>query len=270
MPNKTQIYAQMADDTARKITGDYLDWAAFLNTSSRLYKYPFHDQLMIYAQRPDATACATYDLWNDTMRRYIRRGSKGIALLTPGPYGMDVRYVFDVSDTGTRRNSRNVEPWALSDEAMEPVRQMLEDQYYADAAMGLEGQIDQIARQQALEYWRNHARDIRDSVDGSQLAEYDDFSIGASFRKAAAASISYSIQTRCGLDPELFREDFTEVLDWNTPATVAELGKAVSEISGQVLRQIETTVRMTGLLWSSMFAGWLKAETIWMTRKGRS
>ena len=245
MPNKTQIYAQMADDTARKITGDYLDWAAFLNTSSRLYKYPFHDQLMIYAQRPDATACATYDLWNDTMRRYIRRGSKGIALLTPGPYGMDVRYVFDVSDTGTRRNSRNVEPWVLSDEAMEPVRQILEDQYYADAAMGLEGQIDQIARQQALEYWRNHARDIRDSVDGSQLAEYDDFSIGASFRKAAAASISYSIQTRCGLDPELFREDFTEVLDWNTPATVAELGKAVSEISGQILRQIETTVRMT-------------------------
>ena len=245
MPNKTQIYAQMADDTARKITGDYLDWAAFLNTSSRLYKYPFHDQLMIYAQRPDATACATYDLWNDTMRRYIRRGSKGIALLTPGPYGMDIRYVFDVSDTGTRRNSRNVEPWTLSDVAREPVQQMLEDQYYADAAMGLEQQIDQIAQQQALEYWRNHARDIRDSVDGSQLAEYDDFSIGASFRKAAAASISYSIQTRCGLDPELFREDFTEVLDWNTPATVAELGKAVSEISGQVLRQIETTVRMT-------------------------
>lgn len=128
MPNKTQIYAQMADDTARKITGDYLDWAAFLNTSSRLYKYPFHDQLMIYAQRPDATACATYDLWNDTMRRYIRRGSKGIALLTPGPYGMDIRYVFDVSDTGTRRNSRNVEPWALSDAAREPVQQMLIDE----------------------------------------------------------------------------------------------------------------------------------------------
>ena len=245
MPNKAQAYAQLADDTARKITADYLDWASFLNTASRLYKYPFHDQLMIYAQRPDATACATYDLWNDTMRRYIRRGSKGIALLTPGPYGMDVRYVFDVSDTGTRRNSRNVEPWALSDETMEPVRQMLEDQYYADATMSLEKQIDQIAQQQALDYWRSHARDIRDSVDGSALSEYDDFSIGASFRKAAAASISYSIQTRCGLDPELFRENFAEVLDWNTPATVAELGKAVSEISGQILRQIETIIRVT-------------------------
>ena len=244
MPNKAQAYAQLADDTARKITADYLDWASFLNTASRLYKYPFHDQLMIYAQRPDATACATYDLWNDTMRRYIRRGSKGIALLTPGPYGMDVRYVFDVSDTGTRRNSRNVEPWALSDETIEPVRQMLEDQYYADATMSLEKQIDQISQQQALDYWRSHARDIRDSVDGSALSEYDDFSIGASFRKAAAASISYSIQTRCGLDPELFRENFAEVLDWNTPATVAELGKAVSEISGQILRQIETIIRV--------------------------
>ena len=243
MPDKAQIYAQMADDTARKITGDYLDWATFLSTSSRLYKYPFHDQLLIYAQRPEATACATYDLWNDTMRRYVRRGSKGIALLTPSTSGMSLRYVFDVSDTGTRQNSRNVEPWALSDDTEMPVRQMLEDQYYADASAGLIQQIDQIAQQQALAYWRDHARDIRDSVDSSALMDYDDFSIGASFRKAAAASISYSIQTRCGLEPELFREDFTEVLDWNTPATVAELGNVVSEISGQILRQIETTVR---------------------------
>ena len=243
MSNKTQVYAQMADDTARKITGDYLDWAAFLTTSSRLYKYPFHDQLMIYAQRPDATACATYDLWNDTMRRYVRRGSKGIALLTPSASGMSLRYVFDVSDTGTRRNSRNVEPWALTDQTDMPVRQMLEDQYYADASMGLMQQIEQVAQQQALAYWQNHARDIRDSVDSPALMDYDDFSIGASFRKAAAASISYSVQTRCGLEPELIREYFTEVLDWNTPATAAELGKAVSEITGQILRQIETTVR---------------------------
>ena len=243
MPNKAQAYALMADETARRITGDYLDWAAFLTTASRLYKYPFHDQLLIYAQRPEATACASYDLWNDTMRRYVRRGSKGIALLTPGPYGMDVRYVFDVADTGTRRNSRNVEPWALTPATEEPVRQMLEDQYFAEASMGLPAQIDQIAQRQALEYWRNHARDVRDSVDSPSLSSYDDFSIGASFRKAAAASISFSIQTSCGLDPELRREDFTEVLAWNTPATAAELGKAVSEISGQVLRQIETTVR---------------------------
>ena len=127
MPGKAQAYVYLADETARKITGDYLEWAAFLTASSRLYKYPFHDQLMIYAQRPDATACATYELWNDTMRRYIRRGSKGIALLTPGPYGMDVRYVFDVSDTGTRRKSGEVIPWKLSERTMEPVKGMLEE-----------------------------------------------------------------------------------------------------------------------------------------------
>ena len=243
MATKAQVYATLADDTARKITGDYLDWAAFLDTSSRLYKYPFHDQLLIYAQRPDATACAEYDIWNDTMRRYIRRGSKGIALLSPGPGGMSVRYVFDVSDTGERRGSRRVEPWVLAEGNMEPVKQMLENAYYADASMPLSGQIGQIATQQALAYWREHRRDIIDSVDGSYLSEYDEFNIGASFRKAAAASISHSLQARCGLEPELFREDFTEVLDWNTPATVAELGKAVSEISGQVLRQIEKTIR---------------------------
>ena len=245
MSSKTQAYAQLADDTARRITGDYLEWAAFLTTSSRLYKYPYHDQLMIYAQRPDATAWAAYNLWNDTMRRYIRRGSKGIALLTPGPYGMDIRYVFDVSDTGARQNSRSVNPWALTEETKQPVQQMLEDQYYADATLGLEQQIGQIARQQAQDYWQTHARDIRDSVDGTALLMYDDNSIGASFRTAAAASISYMIQSRCGLKPELFRDDFAEVLSWNTPAAVAELGKAVSEIAGQVLRQIETTVRVT-------------------------
>lgn len=243
MPTKAQAYAQLADETARKISGDYLDWAAFLTTASRLYKYPYHDQLMIYAQRPDATACAEYDLWNDTMHRYIRRGSKGIALLTPGQNGMSVRYVFDVSDTGTRHNSRNVEPWSLSDVTLNPVKQMLEDEYYADVAMSLPQQIEQIARRQALNYWRDHNKDIIDSVDGSYLSEYDDFNIGASFRTAAAASISYTLQTRCGLEPELFREDFIEVLDWNTPATTAELGKAISEISSQILRQIETTVK---------------------------
>ena len=245
MATKAQVYAKLAEDTARKITASYLDWAAFLNTSSRLYKYPYNDQLLIYAQRPDATACAEYDLWNSAMRRYVRRGAKGIALLSPGANGMSVRYVFDVSDTGARQNSRSVEPWQLSGQVEPSVRQMLEAVFDADAAMGLAAQLEQIASQQALSYWRDHRRDIIDSVDGSFLSEYDEFNIGASFRKAATASISYSLQTRCGLEPELLREDFTEVYDWNTPATVTELGQAVSMITGQVLRQIERTIRQT-------------------------
>ena len=245
MQTKLQVYVALAEDTARKITSDYLDWASYLTMASRLYKYPYHDQLLIYAQRPDATACAGYELWNNTMHRYIRRGSTGIALLTAGSGGMGVRYVFDVSDTGTRRESRDIEPWRITEQTEHPVRRMLKEAYNADAEMPLVEQIQQISNQQALAYWRDHRRDILDSVADSFLSEYDEFNIGASFRQAAAASIAYSLQLRCGLEPELYREDFTEVLNFNTPSTVGELGNAVSMITGQVLRQIEMTIRQT-------------------------
>ena len=243
MPTKAQVYAQLADETALKVTGSYLDWAAFLTTMSRLYKYSYQDQLLIHAQRPDATACAEYDLWNNTMHRYVRRGTKGIGLLVPGQQGMTVRYVFDVSDTGERQNARQVEPWSLSETAMPAVQRMLENAYFTDASMNLADQFVHLAARQALAYWQNHNRDIIDSVDNSALSGYDRFAIGNSFRKTAAASILYTLQTRCGLEPELEREYFTDLPDWNTPATVAELGKAVSTISGQVLRQIEAVVR---------------------------
>ena len=243
MPTKAQVYAQLADETALKVTGSYLDWAAFLTTMSRLYKYSYQDQLLIHAQRPDATACAEYDLWNNTMHRYIRRGTKGIGLLVPGQQGMAVRYVFDVSDTGERQNARQVEPWSLSEAAAPAVQRMLEDTYFADASLSLSDQFVHLAARQALSYWQNHNRDIIDSVDNAALSGYDRFAIGTSFRKTAAASILYTLQTRCGLEPELDRNFFTDLPDWNTPATVAELGKAVSTISGQVLRQIEAVVR---------------------------
>ena len=243
MQTKVQAYVQLADETSLKITGNYLDWLSFLTTASRLYKYPYHDQLMIYAQRPDASACAAYELWNGTMHRYIRRGAKGIALLNPTANGMRIRYVFDVSDTGTRADSRNVDVWQLTEAAEPAVRKMLAEEFSADASMRLVQQIEQLAERQALAYWNEHRRDILDSVDDSALSEYDDFAAGASFRKAAAASISAVIQTRCELEPELLREDFQEVMDWNTPAAAAELGTAVSTIAEQVLRQIERTVR---------------------------
>lgn len=243
MPTKAQRYAQMADETALKITGSYLDWAAFLNTMSRLYKYSYQDQLLIHAQRPDATACAEYDLWNNTMHRYVRRGAKGVGLLVPGQQGMTVRYVFDVSDTGERQHSRQVEPWALSEATMPAVQRMLEDTYSADASMVLSDQFVHLTSRQVLAYWQNYSRDILDSVDNAALSRYDPFTIGASFRNTAAASILYTLQTRCGLEPELGRNNFPALPDWNTPAAVAELGKAISTISGQVLRQIEAVVR---------------------------
>ena len=178
MQTKVQAYVQLADETALKITGNYLDWLSFLTTASRLYKYPYHDQLMIYAQRPDASACAAYELWNGTMHRYIRRGAKGIALLNPTANGMRIRYVFDVSDTGTRADSRNVDVWQLTEAAEPAVRKMLAEEFSADASMRLVQQIEQLAERQALAYWNEHRRDILDSVEDSALSEYDDFAAG--------------------------------------------------------------------------------------------
>lgn len=243
MQTKLQVYVALAEDTARKITSDYLDWASYLTMASRLYKYPYHDQLMIYAQRPDATACATYELWNERTRRYIKRGAKGIALLTPGQDGMRLRYVFDISDTGTRANAMDIILWALTKDMLDDVQRMLAAEYSEEASMELPRQIDQIAERQALQYWQTHGQDILDSVDGTPLSGYDRDAVGTSFRKAAAASIAFTVQTRCRLEPELSRTMFQAVLDWNTPAAAAELGKAVSLISGQVLRQIEMTIR---------------------------
>ncbi|MBR3741305.1 MAG: hypothetical protein IKN04_12765, partial [Clostridia bacterium] len=105
MPDKAMAYAQMAEDTAKQITGSYERWTAFLSTAARVYKYPYTEQLLIYAQRPDATACAEYGLWTNTMRRYVRRGSKGIALIDTSGETPRIRYVFDISDTGGREDS---------------------------------------------------------------------------------------------------------------------------------------------------------------------
>lgn len=185
MQTKVQAYVQLADETSLKITGNYLDWLSFLTTASRLYKYPYHDQLMIYAQRPDASACAAYELWNGTMHRYIRRGAKGIALLNPTANGMRIRYVFDVSDTGTRADSRNVDVWQLTEAAEPAVRKMLAEEFSADASMRLAAQIDQLAERQALAYWNEHRRDILDSVDDSALSEYDDFAAGGILPKSS-------------------------------------------------------------------------------------
>ena len=116
MLTKAEHYAQMADKMAVQLTGSWQEWTAFLTTASRLYKYPFHEQLMIYAQRPDATACADYELWNKRMGRYVRRGSTGIALLDDSGDRVRLRYVFDVSDTGEREHSRRPFLWKLEDE----------------------------------------------------------------------------------------------------------------------------------------------------------
>ena len=245
MPNKLQAYAEQAERTARQITGSHLAWTAFLTTAARLYKYPYNEQLMIYMQRPEATACAEYDFWNEKMGRYVRRGSTGIALIDATGYKPRLKYVFDVSDTGGKENARRVNLWELKDAHTDNVSAMLERNYGVSGRNGLAEQFENVASQLAAEYWRDHSRDILGIVADSYLEEYDDYNIEVAFKNAAAVSITYSLMSRCGMQPEdhFEHEDFFSIFDFNTPRTVAALGTAVSEINEQVLRQIEVTIR---------------------------
>lgn len=245
MPNKLQEYSLMAESTAAQITGSFQSWLAFLDTAARLYKYPYNEQLLIFAQRPDATACAEYKLWNNTMGRYVRRDSKGIALIDTSGMTPRLKYVFDVSDTGARPNSRAVNLWEYRDGHREAVGTALERAYDIPASGSLPEQLEKIAAKLAGEYWTEHQRDVLDIVADSYLEAYDEFNVGAAFRSAATVSITYALMSRCGLEPRDYfqHEDFLNVFDFNTPATVGALGTAVSEINQQVLRQIEASIK---------------------------
>ena len=245
MPSKLQFYSEFAERTARQITGSYRSWTAFLATAARLYKYPYNEQLMIYAQRPNATACAEYDFWKDRMGRYVQRGSTGIALIDTSGYQPRLRYVFDVADTAPRDAARNFTLWEMRTEHEAKVCSMLTEQYDVPADEGIIAQFERVADKLALEYWSEQKRDICDIVADSFLNGYDEDNIRMAFKTAASTSITYALMARCGFSPDgnFEPEDFMPVFDFNTPAAVSVLGTAVSEISQRVLRQIEITVK---------------------------
>ena len=245
MPSKLQFYSEFAERTARQITGSYRSWTAFLATAARLYKYPYNEQLMIYAQRPNATACAEYDFWKDRMGRYVQRGSTGIALIDTSGYQPRLRYVFDVADTAPRDAARSFTLWEMRAEHEAKVCSMLTEQYDVPADEGIIAQFERVADKLALEYWSEQKRDICDIVADSFLNGYDEDNIRMAFKTAASTSITYALMARCGFSPDGYfePEDFMPVFDFNTPAAVSVLGTAVSEISQRVLRQIEITVK---------------------------
>ena len=193
MASKLQEYRRMSEEAQRQLTGSLERWQSFLATASRLYKYPYHEQVMIHAQRPDATACAEFDVWNNTMRRYVRRGSKGIALIDTSGDRERLRYVFDVSDTGTRPNSRSLNLWELREEHIPAVSSMLEKNYGVPAGESLAAQLEDVASQLAREYWEDNRRDILGILEDSLLEEYDEFNVGVAFRNAPEVSISYEL-----------------------------------------------------------------------------
>ena len=246
MPSKTEEYLALAQRTANGLTRYWESWTDYLTTASRLYKYPFADQLMIYAQRPDATACADFDIWNNRMNRYVRRGAKGIALLDESSGFPRLHYVFDVSDTGVRRNSRDPEVWQYNDDLKQPVSEML-SKTYGISGERVSQQLADVAGKLVADYWDNNGGDIRAIVDGSLLMDYDEAGVEMQFKSAAAISVTYTLLERCGFEPAGWfdKDDFQAIHDFSTPDSVYALGAAVSDMSREVLRNIERTVKTT-------------------------
>ena len=246
MPSKTEEYLALAQRTANGLTRYWESWTAYLTTASRLYKYRFEDQLMIYSQRPDATACADYDIWNNRMNRYVRRGSKGIALLDESSGYPRLHYVFDVSDTGVRRNSRDPDLWQYNDDLKQPVSDAL-TAAYGISHERFSQQLADIAGKLVADYWDNNSEDIRAIVDGSFLMDYDSTGLEMQFKSAAAISVTYTLLERCGFEPDGFfdKDSFQAIYDFSTPDTVYALGAAVSDISREVLRTVERAVKTT-------------------------
>ena len=246
MPSKTEEYLALAQRTANGLTRYWESWTDYLTTASRLYKYPFSDQLMIFAQRPDATACADFDIWNNRMNRYVRRGAKGIALLDESSGFPRLHYVFDVSDTGVRRNSRDPEVWQFNDDLKQPVSQML-SKTYGISGERVSQQLADVAGKLVADYWDNNGGDIRAIVDGSLLMDYDDAGVEIQFKSAAAMSVTYTLLERCGFEPAGWfdKDDFQAIYNFSTSDSVYALGAAVSDMSREVLRNIERTVKTT-------------------------
>lgn len=245
MAAKLQLFSELATQSTQRLTNSRQRWTAFLEASARLYKYPFPEQLMIFAQRPDARACAPLETWNKPMNRYIKRGSKGIALIDNSGERPRLRYVFDIADTEDgRRNPRRPFLWELREEHLPPVKEALIKSY--DSMEGdLGGMLYDIAKKLAEEFYNDNQRDICYSLEGSFLEDYDEINVEKTFCEALTVSTAYSLMSRCGLNTQNYfeDEDFQCVFDFNTLDTVNALGTAVSELSGQVLREIGATIR---------------------------
>ncbi len=242
MANKIQFYSQLANDTAVEITESHEKWLSFLDTAARIYKYPYHEQLLIYAQRPDATACASFDVWNQHMRRYIKRGAQGIALLDTSGDNPKIKYVFDVADTAETEHSRSPNLWQYRNEHEQSVRNAL-DNTYRVGGITFADQLEETARFEIDDYWYANKDDILRNLDGSMLLDYDSDTIRQIFCEAAMISTSYVLLKRCGIEQHPEAIDFMAVQDFNTPGAVFGLGCAVSSTSESILRQIELAVK---------------------------
>lgn len=244
MASKYQVIVSVAEHTANDITKNGDTWMRFLTTAASNYKYRFKDQLLIYAQKPDAVACAEIETWN-RLGRWVNKGTKGIALLVDKDTPYKLRHVFDVSDTNSRAGY-GVYLWQMAERYEAAVTESLENSFgeleshsdFADVLMDT-------AKNAVEDNYSDYLSDLVSVKVGSYLNELDDLNTGVWFKDALTSSIGFMLLSRCGIDPHEYysREDFARVFDFSTPETVAILGGAASDISEMVLREIGATVK---------------------------
>ena len=243
MANKLYAMEQLTEEVAKDVAASPQEWMRFLNTASRLYKYTFPEQLLIYAQRPEATAVASMEIWNQKMYRWIKKGSKGIALIdnTSGPK-TKLRYVFDVQDTYKVRNlGKDPQLWNLPMEGEQLVADYLQEQLsLEDTEGGLAESLHQAAKESMQEWLPDALEELRLDVTGTFLEELDEQNQEVEFRELMTNSVWYVLLNRCGLDVQeyLDAEDFRHITDFNQLKVLGHLGSAVNEISRPVLMQI--------------------------------
>ena len=243
MANKLYAMEQLTEEVAKDIAANPQEWMRFLDTASRLYKYTFPEQLLIYAQRPEATAVASMEIWNQKMFRWIKKGSKGIALIdnTSGPK-VKLRYVFDVQDTYKVRNlGKDPQLWNLPVEGEQLVADYLQEQLsLEDIEGGLAESLHQAAKESMQEWLPDALEELRLDVTGTFLEELDEQNQEVEFRELMTNSVWYVLLNRCGLEAQeyLDTEDFRHITDFNQLKILGHLGSAVNEISRPVLMQI--------------------------------
>ena len=244
MASKLQIITAMFNDEVGKVTSNLDNWTSFLRTASNNFKYNFVEQILIYSQRPDATACAEIGFWNEKMHRWVNRGATGIALFDYSGSYQKLRYVFDVSDTNSFYGYE-VPRWEVKDRYHDEVAEALTNAFGDTAEGGLESVIDDTARNMVEDNILDYLSTVNDSKYGSFLEELDDDNISVILKNALSASIGYMMMTRCGINADEYydREDFEDIFNFNTPSSVIAMGMAVSDIAEMGLREIESTVK---------------------------
>ena len=244
MAKKLESIVRLAAQTAHQISANSGNYMAFLTTAAHNFKYNFRDQLLIYAQKPDATACAQIDFWNK-YGRWVNRGTTGIALLVDTDRGYKLRHVFDMSDTNSREG-RTIPIWQMKPQYEGPVAEALENSYgeFADKSDFAECLL-QTAKVIVEDNFGDYYTELCRVKEGSLLEELDDLNTEQWFKGLLENSVAYIMLTRCGIDPQEYfsGEDFAHVFDFNTPETLSILGGAVSDISEMPLREIASTVR---------------------------